>query len=424
MIVPPNTELSPNRRLWVLAAAFASLVFDGFELGLMPLVSLSVTEHFLGSSATASAGGLWFARYTAALMAGAAIGGIYLGNLGDRVGRARAMGVSVIFYSLFAALGAFVRSQEDLLVLRFLVGLGVGGVWPNAVALVAECWPAASRPFVAGLAGVGINSGILLLSQIGRLWAVTADSWRWLFKLSGAPLLLGVAILVLLPESPKWLAARFARVTSAARTTDAPALGALLRPPLLGRTVIGVLLGLIPLVGAWAVSKWMIPWADAVGGSTRPGYKAVAQGTWAVGAALGSFLGAPLAHVLGRRRAYFFISLAATSTTACLFLFTKPLETTFLPMVFAQGLASTLYFGWLPLYLPELFPLHVRATGSGIAYNVGRFATAGGVFATGAMFEAFGGSYSRLGATSSVLYGLGLVVVLFAPDTTRDPQNR
>ena len=60
--------------------------------------------------------------------------------------------------------------------------------------------------------------------------------------------------------------------------------------------------------------------------------------------------------------------------------------------MFAQGFVATLFFGWLPLYLPELFPTHVRATGSGISYNVGRFATAGGVLAAGLLFTAFGDS--------------------------------
>ena len=64
------------------------------------------------------------------------IGGLLFGNLGDRIGRARAMGVSILFYSMFAGLGAFVKTQEQMLVLRLIVGLGAGGVWPNAVALV------------------------------------------------------------------------------------------------------------------------------------------------------------------------------------------------------------------------------------------------------------------------------------------------
>src|SRR5262245_33378159 len=134
-------ELSRKARFAILSCAFLGLLFDGFELGLMPVASLSVTKSLLGAEYTDAAGGLWFSWFTAALMLGAAIGGSLLGNLGDKVGRARAMGVSILCYSLFAGLGGMVNGPYQMLVLRFLVGLGVGGMWPNGVALVAECWP-------------------------------------------------------------------------------------------------------------------------------------------------------------------------------------------------------------------------------------------------------------------------------------------
>ena len=407
--------LTARGRYAVLAAAFGALLFDGLELGLMPLVSLSVSKSLLGAAYTPTLGGDWFARFTAALMAGAAIGGIALGALGDRIGRTRAMGISIICYSVFAGLGAWVTTQEQMLVLRFAVGLGVGGVWPNAVALVAESWPDKSRPVVAGLMGAAINSGILLLSQVAQMRPVTPESWRWLFYLAGAPALLGILVLILLPESPTWLASR-------GRTTGpkppAP-LRELFRPPLLRITFTGIMLGSIPLVGAWAASKWMIPWADEIGRAVRSDYKAVTQGWWAAGAILGSLIGAQIAALLGRRLSYFLISIGSFALTWAMFQMTAPLQASFLPIVFAQGLVATLFFGWLPLYLPELFPTAVRATGSGISYNVGRFATAVGVLAAGALFTSLGGSYARVGAAASFIYGFGILVIWLAPETNR-----
>ena len=172
------------------------------------------------------------------------------------------------------------------------------------------------------------------------------------------------------------------------------------------------------MIGAWAASKWVIPWADKMGGTTRAGYKAVTQGYWAVGATLGSFFGAQLASLIGRRFCYFLISLGSVSLTAAIFLFSMPLNAEFLPLVFCQGFVATLFFGWLPLYLPELFPTRVRATGSGIAYNVGRFATAGGVLVTGSLVAVFGGDYAKVGAAGSIIYALGMIAIWFAPDTT------
>ena len=214
--------LSGRGRAVVLAAAFLGLVFDGFELGLMPVASLSVTRSLMGETFTPKAGGDWFARYTAALMLGAAIGGIVLGRFGDRHGRSRGLGVSILLYSLGAAAGGMVTSQEQLLLLRFIVGLGVGGVWPNGIAIVVESWPEASKATVSGAMMAGLNVGIMALAQCGRIWPITADSWRWLFQLAGLPALLGLAVLAALPESPQWLAGR--RNAAGAATVPRPAL--------------------------------------------------------------------------------------------------------------------------------------------------------------------------------------------------------
>jgi MFS family permease len=411
-----SDSLTPATRVGVLAIAFAGLVGAGFQLGLMPLASLSVSRDLMGEAFADGPAGEWFARYTAAIMLGAAVGGLVLGSLGDAIGRARATGVSILTYSLFGAVGGFATSQEQLLALRFLAGLGVGGMWPNGSALVAECWAGVSRPVAAGTIGMGINIGILCVSQVGRWHSVTHESWRWPLHLSAATLPLAVVALLFLPESPRWLARR----TAGDRTISGSPTQELCRPPLLRRTLVGILLGTIPLLGAWAASKWMIPWADSLGGLTQPGYKAVTQGWWAVGAILGSFLGAPMASLFGRRTAYFLISLGSTALTCGIFLFTRPLATAFLPLVCLQGLITTLFFGWLPLCLPELFPTRVRATGSGIAYNFGRFATAVGVFATGTLMAWTGGDYSRVGMLTGLVYALGMVVIWWAPDTTEE----
>jgi len=403
--------MTTSQRYLVLITTFLALVFDGVELGLMPVASLSVSRSLLGSAFRPELGGEWFARFTAALMLGAAIGGIALGSLGDRIGRTRAMGVSILFYSVFAALGAYAQTQEQMLVLRFLVGLGVGGLWPNGIALVSECWSGASKPLVSGAMMAGLNSGILLLSQLARLWPVTPESWRWLFQFAGVPALLGLFVLIGLPESPKWLATR------GVKQQVAP-LRELFQPSLLRATLLGIALSAIPMIGAWSASKWMIPWADKVAGASNTGYKAATQGWWALGATLGSFAGAQLAAWLGRRLSYALISLATVVTTIAMFQLTAPLQPGFHAVVCVQGMVATLFFGWLALYLPELFPIHVRATGTGLAYNSGRFATAAGVLAAGVLFSALGGDYPRVGTYCATIYALGLIVIWWAPDTT------
>jgi MFS family permease len=444
--------LSSRARYAVLCVAFAALLFDGMELGLMPIAAGSVAKSFLGDAFTKELGGIWFAKLNASLLLGAAIGGIWMGSLGDKIGRTRALGLGVLFYSIFCGLGYFAISLNQMLALRFLVGLGVGGVWPNGVALVSECWPNVARPIVAGIMGAGLNFGIFTLSRLTAYFHITPESWRWVFAICGAPALLGIVILWLIPESPTWLAARNRRSADLQiGSTRAPANSSLsspkggegrgeeaktflhesasspqrlqpvrelFRPPLLRTILVGIALGSIPLVGAWAASKWIFPWAELVAGKENPDYKSTAQAWWSVGAVLGSFCGAQLASLIGRRLAYFLISLGSTVITCGLFLFAKPMQPIFLPLLFAQGFIATLFFGWLPLYLPELFPTRVRATGSGIAYNVGRFATAAGLFFAGTLVSFFGGDYSRVGAVMALIYALGMIVIWFAPDTT------
>jgi MFS family permease len=402
------------QRYLVLIVCFLALLFDGVELGLMPIASLSVSESLLAESYTDKEGTSWFARFAAALMLGAAVGGIALGNLGDRIGRTRAMGFCILVYSVFAALGSWASTQEQMLLLRFLVGLGVGGLWPNGIALVSECWPGVSRPFVSGAMMAGLNLGILLLSQVARFRPITPDSWRWLFQLAGAPALLGILVLAVVPESPQWLANR-----GSMKKKSTP-LRELFGKELIRFTLIGILLSAIPMIGAWSASKWMIPWAETVAGKANPGYKAETQGWWALGATLGSFFGAQVAHWLGRKWSYLGISIATFAVTSFMFLGTEPLQSIFHPIVFIQGFVATLFFGWLALSLPELYPVRVRATGTGLAYNSGRFATAVGVMIAGSISYWLGGSYPKVGAICATIYALGMVVVLFMPKVTQD----
>ncbi|MEZ6148630.1 MAG: hypothetical protein R3C09_00790 [Pirellulaceae bacterium] len=103
--------------------------------------------------------------------------------------------------------------------------------------------------------------------------------------MGGAPAILGVVVLVALPESPTWLSDR------GAHQAATPPVRELFQFEFLRLTLVAILLASIPLVGAWSASKWMIPWADKVAGTSNPGYKAITQGWWALGATLGSFTG-------------------------------------------------------------------------------------------------------------------------------------
>src|SRR3712207_1660966 len=138
-------------------------MFAGLEISLFVLIHRQMSLELLGPDTPEQVVTRWFAWYQAAFLFGAAAGGWLFGWLGDRFGRTRALASSILCYSLFTLAGYGIESANAMLVLRFLACLGVGGVWPNAVALVAEAWPDASRPFLAGLLGTAANVGMVLL---------------------------------------------------------------------------------------------------------------------------------------------------------------------------------------------------------------------------------------------------------------------
>jgi MFS family permease len=487
-------------------------MFAGMELSMFVLAGDASIIDLLSSVTHATPEqklvGAWFTRYVGSVMFGAACGGWIFGWLGDRYGRARAMAWAVACYSLVTAVTYFVASPSQLLLLRFLVGLGIGGVWPNAVALVAEAWPNASRPFVAGVLGTAANAGFILLGLVGMLWLVTVDSWRWLTIVGAAPLLLALFIRAVVPESPKWLATRTQHAPSEhsdVRTNVGASAGAhrtqntaperfnvranvatsaeasrgqiaapersnvranvgtsgdrvhplreIFTPPLLKRTILGILLGAIPLVGNAANGNWAVFWAGQAKkaaaaptatatpttstSATKPAeksdagksdtarsdarkaarLKAKTQVQRSTGGLIGSLVGGWITVLLGRRLTYFVTSAVYVVTSCYLFGRLFPGHPQFGPVAFTLGLVGNIYFGWLPLYLPELFPTRVRSTGTGVTFNSGRVFAALATLGASALVTAFHGDLARVGLWTGGIYAFGLIIILFAPST-------
>lgn len=93
----------------------------------------------------------------------------------------------------------------------------------------------------------------------------------------------------------------------------------------------------------------------------------------------------------------------------------------FLVMVFLVGAVTAAFYGWLPLYLPELFPTRVRATGQGVCFNFGRILAAAGALGHGQLMSYYGGSYAKAGAVITLVYIFGMILIWFAPETKGRP---
>src|SRR6185503_16722274 len=144
----------------VLAAAFLGWMFDGLEMGVFPLVARPALRDLMPGGTTLQPDqfvGLWMSYITALFLLGAACGGLVFGWLGDRLGRVRAMTLSILAYSVFTGLCYFATEAWHLGAFRFIAALGMGGEWSLGVALVMECWPARMRPLMAGIIGAAAN---------------------------------------------------------------------------------------------------------------------------------------------------------------------------------------------------------------------------------------------------------------------------
>jgi SHS family sialic acid transporter-like MFS transporter len=281
------------------------------------------------------------------------------------------------------------------------------------VALVMEAWPSHKRALMAGIIGTASNAGYLLIALLGLAFAVTRDSWRWIMIAGAAPALLALGIQMLVPESERWKTAVQQR---AARPIREIVSGGLLAPALLG---IG--LASVALIGTWGSVQWLPLWADQMTGGQVHTAKAMAQILVSAGAIVGSFLGAMVAGQIGRRPAYFGLCASSLLLCAGLFRLVHEYNAAFLILATLVGAATAAFYGWLPLYLPELFPTRVRATGQGLCYNSGRILAAVGALTQGQLVAAYAGSYAKAGATLTLVYLAGLLLIWLAPETKDRP---
>ena len=173
----------------------------------------------------------------------------------------------------------------------------------------------------------------------------------------------------------------------------------------------------MPLFGSWGSSNWAIKWADDAGKIIGDdGLKAQVMQARALPGILGSFLGGWIASLVGRRRSYLLNSLICLGSAQYLFWFCSPNEpTNFLVWMAVLGFFSGAFFGWLPLFLPELFVTRVRSAGAGICFNFGRIITAVTVFITSMLIVYFNNDFGAIGRVTSLIYLFGAIGILLMP---------
>ncbi len=342
---------------------------------------------------------------------GAATGGVIFGRMGDQYGRVKSLIFAVIVYSGFTGLSAFSPHWSIFLACRFLGALGLGGAWPLSVAIMVETWPDKYRAVLAGCMGMGANIGYFIAASYSEYMRYYGFNWRWVI---GAGCVIGISSLLVIcfvPETTKWRIAR--------EKKQKTSLSELFTPRYRRSTVVGSLLSTIALIGTWGSFLWLAAYADQIAQGTE--FEMIAGskvGKWqSYGQVIGGFMGGVIAGAWGNKRSWCFLCITAWLSVLALFGLNTVFGYPMLWMGAIAGLFVTAFFGWLPKFLPELFPTRIRATGQGFAYNIGRILTGFCVIGGGYLVEAFDGDYRKGMMIMCSVYLLGLIVIAFAPDT-------
>ena len=388
-------------------------------------------------------------------VAGWALGGLIFGSVGDRIGRAKTLSITVLIYSLCTGLSAFSRDVTEFMIFRALTGLGVGGVFGLAVALVADSLPDLARPKALGLlqalSAVGnVTAGLcaMALSDIDPM-----HSWKYLFWIGAAPAFLCIFIMFRLKEPGKWIAARVA-----SRAVGGKAMGsygslfgeARWRSP----AIFGMLLCVAGVVGLWGVGFFS---GSLIGPAIEKALRAQnlspekinAGKQWWTAANLivqnicaffGMIAFSKLAAIYGRKIVFAFGFVAAFAAT--IFFFRNFQTKSDIWMTGLMGFCQLGIFAGFAIYLPELFPTRLRSTGVSFCYNVGRFIAATGPITLGSLQKTLGESaVAALPKTADAIakadaqlnafrdaacwlagiYLLGVLVLPFLPETKGRP---
>ncbi|MFN8544848.1 MAG: MFS transporter [Candidatus Binatia bacterium] len=391
----PHAETAERPLAWgmtryqwtVFAAAWLGWGFDVFDGLLFNFVAPVCVPRLLGIAPGDPAGAARVTAVTgtvtAALLVGWATGGILFGFVTDRLGRSRTLLITMLTYAGATAACALAPDIWTLAALRFVASLGIGGEWAAGASLVAEVVPERRRVAAGALLYTSAPFGIMLAGLMNdlftkRLHAVAANpdlAWRLVFVSGLFPALVALWVRRRVREPEAWVAA-----------AAAPPIRVLFAPAYRRATLGGLTLSLLTLLTWWPTNAFLPfvvkhltgPGADA---AAVAGNLTYANALFNLGGLLGTIATIPLAH-LGRRTmfaCYFAGGAAAQWVTFGL----DWAPFTRLTLLFFNGLTIFGVVGAFSFYLPELFPVRLRGTGSGFCFNTGRYLAALGPFVVG-----------------------------------------
>ena len=391
-------------------AAWLGWLFDGLDMHLYTLVAIPFVAQLLAVDRKDPSVGTYSSIIQAAFLVGWALGGGFFGRIGDRLGRSRALTLTILTYAAFTGLSFFATTWWHLLIFRFMAALGIGGEWAVGASLLSETWPRHWRPWLAAVLQTAVNVGIIMATLATYLMADL--EYRYVFLVGIFPALITLWIRFAVPETEQWHAAKLEQ-----RGAE-PSVWDLFRGDVRRITLLTILVCSLSLTAHWAFNFWYLQhlrnlpdiadWTDA----DRNKLVSQAMGVVMVFSIVGNFVAAALARVFGYRRTIAF--LCVTYFLSMYVTYDRPREQEamwyFLPFL---GASSGL-FALFTMYMPPLFPVLLRTTGAGFCYNIGRIAAAVGTVVFGL--------FSKVGDFRLVLFYAGFMFIpaaaasLFLPE--------
>lgn len=366
---------------------------------------------------------------TTSMILGWATGGIIFGMMSDKIGRVKTMVATLLVYSVFTGLSGLATTWVDFTLYRFLAGIGIGGMFGAATALVAESVPAGFRAMALGslqaLSALGNIIGSLLSLQIppgAHGFVGNYAGWRILFFVGIVPALLVVPIVFVLKEPESWLRAKADAVAGIGRKNVGSVADLFSNPRWRHNTLVGLFLGVSGMIGLWGIGFFS---PELISTALRGAPQNVVDNVrgWATAFQdVGSFLGmvtfTMIAAFLSRRVAFLLALLLSMFVTMFVFRSLNSASDAYwmLPMM---GFAQLAVFAGYSIYFPELFPTRLRGTGVGFCYNTVRYLAAPAPTLMGYLASVM--SFRSAAVLMSTIYLVGVVALIWAPETQGQP---
>ncbi len=410
-------ELSPQQ--WRSgAAAWLGWMFDGLDMHLYTLVAAPFVMQLVHAASTSDAlvkeKSSWI---QAAFLLGFACGGAFFGRIGDRLGRSRALSLTILAYAIFTGLSFFAQNWWQLMIFRFVAALGIGGEWAVGASLLSETWPSRWRPWIAAVLQTGVNIGVLIACGVVYLCAPLPEYPRIVFLAGVLPAFLVFWIRKKVPEPEEWVQAQ------AAAKTAAPGIGELFRGEARRLTLLCIVVCACTLTAWWSFMFWnqqhLRNLPELAGWSSNEREKLVSLAFFVViGVSVaGNFFGAWMAKQWGYRRSISAMCLGFFIAMFGCFVVPRG-HVSLIAWNGAVGFFSGV-LGLFTMYLPPLFPTLLRTTGAGFCYNIGRIAAAAGTVYFG-LFSKVGDFRVAL-MYASFLFLPPVLVVLLMPEPPEEP---